>query len=169
MEKLVKLSSHLTNYRKTCGAAQGTTDHLKCYMLTVSVTAYWKISLFMHVHDYINTKKLYVVQTLTVSYYLSPRTFQIQLQIQSLSAQQHSWWILQLRKCMKRATHQNHLPLIGSSSRNYSKEREIPLNEVQSKKIQSLKDNRNLGITQIDKIRWSYEQHGHKEGSHCTT
>ena len=70
---------------------------------------------------------------------------------------------------MKRATHQNHLPLIGSSSRNYSKEREIPLNEVQSKKIQSLKDNRNLGITQIDKIRWSYEQHGHKEGSHCTT
>ena len=138
-------------------------------MLTVSVTAYWKISLFMHVHDYINTKKLYVVQTLTVSYYLSPRTFQIQLQIQSLSAQQHSWWILQLRKCMKRATHQNHLPLIGSSSRNYSKEREIPLNEVQSKKIQSLKDNRNLGITQIDKIRWSYEQHGHKEGSHCTT
>ena len=138
MEKLVNLSSHLTNYRKTCGAAQGTTDHLKCYMLTVSVTAYWKISLFMHVHDYINTKKLYVVQTLTVSYYLSPRTFQIQLQIQSLSAQQHSWWILQLRKCMKRATHQNHLPLIGSSSRDCSKEREIPLSEVQSKTCYSI-------------------------------
>ena len=139
MEKLVNLSSHLTNYRKTCGAARGTTDHLKCYMLTViSVTAYWKISLFMHVHDYINTKKLYVVQTLTVSYYLSPRTFQIQLQIQSLSAQQHSWWILQLRKRMKRATHQNHLPLIGSSSRNCSKEREIPLSEVQSKTCYSI-------------------------------
>ena len=138
MEKLVNLSSDLTNYRKTCGAARGTTDHLKCYMLTVSVTAYWKVSLFMHVKNYINTKKLYVVQTLTVSYYLSPRTFQIQLQIQSLSAQQHSWWILQLRKCMKRATHQNHLPLIGSSSRNYSKEREIPLNEVQSKTCYSI-------------------------------
>ena len=35
--------------------------------------------------------------------------------------------------------------------------------------LQSLKDHRNLHITQIDKTRWSHEQHGHTEGSHCTT
>ena len=160
MGKLVNLCSELTNYRKLAELLVCTSNHLKCYICSLSA---WK-----------HTGKfpfwcMYIC--LTVSYYLSPRIFQIQLQIQLLSAPQHSWWILQLRKCTKRATHQNHLPLIGSSSRNYSKEREIPLNEqapharlfhlllvckYRAKPfipLQSLKDHRNLGITQIDKIR----------------
>ena len=171
MEKLVNLSSHLKNYRKTCGAAQGTTDHLKCYMLTVSVTAYWKISLFMHVHDYINTKKLYVVQTQWVTTFLQElfkSSYKFSLcQLNSIPDGSSSWgnvWKEQLIKIIYLWS-EVVLEIVAKKGKyHWAKYRAKPVIL-----LQSLKDNRNLGITQIDKIRWSYEQHGHKEGSHCTT
>ena len=171
MEKLVNLSSHLTNYRKTCGAAQGTTDHLKCYMLTVSVTAYWKISLFMHVHDYINTKKLYVVQTQWVTTFLQElfkSSYKFSLcQLNSIPDGSSSWgnvWKEQLIKIIYLWS-EVVLEIIAKKEKyHWTKYRAKPVIL-----LQSLKDHRNLDITQIDKTRWSYEQHGHKEGSHCTT
>ena len=171
MEKLVNLSSHLKNYRKTCGAAQGTTDHLKCYMLTVSVTAYWKISLFMHVHDYINTKKLYVVQTQWVTTFLQElfkSSYKFSLcQLNSIPDGSSSWgnvWKEQLIKIIYLWS-EVVLEIIAKKEKyHWTKYRAKPVIL-----LQSLKDHRNLDITQIDKTRWSYEQHGHKEGSSCTT
>ena len=172
MEKLVNLSSDLTNYRKTCGAARGTTDHLKCYMLTVSVTAYWKVSLFMHVkiistpRNYTLCRLLQWVTTFLQERFKSSYKFSL-CQLNSIPDGSSSWgnvWKEQLIKIIYLWS-EVVLEIIAKKEKyHWTKYRAKPVIL-----LQSLKDHRNLDITQIDKTRWSYEQHGHKEGSYCTT
>ena len=171
MEKLLNLSSDLTNYRKTCGAPWGTTDHLKCYNYAHcqhigKFPFLWMYMIISIPRNYMLCRLLLWVTTFLQELFKSSYKFSL-CQLNNIPDGSSSWgnvWKEQLIKIIYLWS-EVVLEIIAKKEKyHWAKYRAKPVIL-----LQSLKDHRNLDITQIDKTRWSYEQHGHKEGSHCTT
>ena len=173
MEKLLNLSTDLTNYRKTCGAPWGTTQTTSSaiIMLTVSILESFPFYACIWLYQYQEIiccacRLLLWVTTFLQELFKSSYKFSL-CQLNSIPDGSSSWgnvWKEQLIKIIYLWS-EVVLEIIAKKEKyHWTKYRAKPVIL-----LQSLKDHRNLDITQIDKTRWSYEQHGHKEGSHCTT